>query len=371
MHGELNVISEPGLGSRFNLQLSLDCAPGSLADCPSFEAGSAAVYVRAPVAELAQHLLGWLSRFGLDCRLVTNELPPSTALLVDLAPLANATVFDGARITAIPGGPNPAQVSGKGWQVDGDDVRAIGWAIALARRDTHQRRAPSPQEKTGALNLRVLVAEDNAINAAIIQEQLEALGCSVIVAANGEQALAQWAPGRFDLLLTDVNMPIMNGYQLAAALREQDATLPIIGVTANALREEGERCAAVGMNAWLVKPLNLATLRAHLQSHCQIAFAQVADTPPTLSPKMRELFVSTLRKDIQTTLSALDAADANSVAQQLHSMAGALGAVQVEALAQAFVGLECRLTGMSITPPLALEVRQQLARLTDLLDALE
>ncbi|MEZ1322164.1 response regulator [Pseudomonas fluorescens] len=371
MHGELNVVSEPGLGSRFNLQLALDCAPGRLADCPAFEAGSAAVYVRAPVAELAQHLLGWLHRFGLDCRLVTHELPSSSALLVDLAPLTHATVFDGQRIVAIPGGPNPAQISGSGWQVDADDVRAIGWAIALARHDAHQRRVPSQQENTRALNLRVLVAEDNVINAAVIQEQLEALGCSVVVTTNGEQALERWAPGRFDMLLTDVNMPIMNGYELTTALREQDATLPIIGVTANALREEGERCAAVGMNAWLVKPLNLATLRAQLQSHCQIPIAQVADIPPALSPKMRELFVSTLHKDIQTTLSALDAADANSVAQQLHSMAGALGAVQVEALAQAFVALECRLTGMSVTPALAVEVRQQLARLTDLLDALE
>ncbi|WP_339429046.1 hybrid sensor histidine kinase/response regulator [Pseudomonas taetrolens] len=371
MHGELNVVSEPGLGSRFNLQLSLDSAPGSLSDCPSFEPGSAAVYMRAPVAELALHLLGWLNRFGLDCRLVTNELPPPSALLVDLAPLANAAIFDGPRIVTIPGGPNPAQVSGSGWQVDADDVRAIGWTIALARHDTQQRRAPSQQEKDRALNLRVLVAEDNAINAAIIKEQLEALGCSVVVTANGELALAQWAPGRFDLLLTDVNMPIMNGYELASALREQDATLPIIGVTANALREEGERCAAVGMNAWMVKPLNLATLRAQLQSHCETAIAPVADAAPMLSPKMRELFVSTLRRDIQTTLDALDAADANSVAQQLHSMAGALGAVQVEALAQTFVELECRLTGMAITPALAVEVRQQLARLTNLLATLE
>lgn len=371
MHGQLNVVSEPGLGSRFNLQLALDCAPGSLADCPAFGAGNAAVYVRAPVAELAQHLLGWLNRFGLDCRLVTNELPPPAALLVDLAPLAHASAFDGPRIVAVPGGPNPAQVSGSGWQVDAYDVRAIGWAIALARHDTQQQRVPSRQEKTRALNLRVLVAEDNAINAAIIKEQLEALGCSVIVAANGEQALAQWAPGRFDLLLTDVNMPVMNGYQLTSALREQDAALPIIGVTANALREEGERCAAVGMNAWMVKPLNLATLRAQLQSLCQTAIAPVADPPPTLSPKMRQLFVSTLRKDIQTALSTLNAADANSVAQQLHSMAGALGAVQLEAMANAFVELECRLTGMAITPALAVEVRQKLARLTGLLDTLE
>ena len=241
-------------------------------------------------------------------------------------------------------------------------------------------RAPEPGEppselsdlsRQQALGLNVLVAEDNVINAAIIKEQLEALGCAVVVAANGEQALAQWAPGRFDLLLTDVNMPVMNGYRLAEAVRKQDATLPIIGVTANALREEGERCAAVGMNAWMVKPLNLATLRTQLEQHCKIAVAPVIDAPPPLSAKMRELFVTILRQEIQTTLTALDAADANSVAQQLHSMAGALGAVQINVLASAFVELECRLTGMAVTPALAVEVRQHLARLNDLLDSLE
>jgi two-component system capsular synthesis sensor histidine kinase RcsC len=127
-------------------------------------------------------------------------------------------------------------------------------------------------------------------------------------------------------------MPVMNGYQLAEAVRQQDPTLPIIGVTANALREEGERCAAVGMNAWMVKPLNLATLRTQLEQHCKIAVAPVIDAPPPLSAKMRELFVTTLRQDIQTTLAARwmrptpTASRSNSTAWQ-----GALGAVQVEA----------------------------------------
>ncbi|MFJ2459380.1 ATP-binding protein [Pseudomonas neuropathica] len=371
MHGQLSVVSEPGLGSSFTLQLALENVPGALADCPAFVEGSAAVYVRAPISELALHLMAWLNRFGLDCRLVTTEMPPSSALLVDLTPLDNAPHWSGPRIVAIAGGPNPAQPSGADWAVDADDVRAIAWAIYLAQHGTNAQRPASLQAKTHPLNLQVLVAEDNVINAAIIKEQLEALGCAVVVAANGEQALAQWAPGRFDLLLTDVNMPVMNGYRLAEAVRQQDATLPIIGVTANALREEGERCAAVGMNAWMVKPLNLATLRTQLEQHCKIAVAPVIDAPPSLSAKMRELFVTTLRQDIQTTLAALDAADANSVAQQLHSMAGALGAVQINALASAFVELECRLTGMAVTPALAVAVRQNLTRLQDLLDSLE
>ncbi|RBJ70917.1 sensor histidine kinase, partial [Pseudomonas sp. MWU12-2534b] len=164
-----------------------------------------------------------------------------------------------------------------------------------AQHGASSESRPAAADKPRPLKLHVLVAEDNVINSAIIKEQLEVLGCSVVVATNGEQALAQWVPGRFDLLLTDVNMPVMNGYQLAAELRQLDQTLPIIGVTANALPEEGERCAGVGMNAWLVKPLNLATLRVHLERHCKIALPATSAAPLELPPDMRELFVTTLR----------------------------------------------------------------------------
>jgi len=371
MAGQLNVVSEPGLGSSFTLQLALERAPGDLADCPAFSPGPPAVYVHAQVTELAQHLIAWLNRFGLDCRPLTVDTPAPSALLVELSPPASRPAWPGQRIIATPDGPNPSQLRGTDREVDAHDVRAIAWAIYLAQHGASTDSRPLQPEKTRRLNLQVMVAEDNVINSAIIKEQLEVLGCSVVVAANGEQALAQWLPGRFDLVLTDVNMPVMNGYQLAEALRQQDETLPIIGVTANALREEGERCAAVGMNAWMVKPLNLATLRAHLEKYCKIAIPAAIAMPIQLSPKMRELFVTTLRQDIHATLTALDSADANRVAQQLHSMAGALGAVQIDAMATAFVELECRLNGMAVTTALNLEVRQNLARLNDLLDTLE
>ena len=369
MHGQLNLVSEPGLGSSFTLQLALAVVPGDLADCPVFSPGAPAVCVRAPITELAQHVTGWLNRLGLDSRLVTTDPVPDAALLVDLLPAANSPAWPGPRIIAEPGGPNPAQRTGADWAVDAHDIRAMAWAIDLAQQGANAGRT-APSATRNDLNLHVLVAEDNAINAAIIQEQLEALGCAVTLTANGEQAMAQWLPGRFDLVLTDVNMPVMNGYQLAEALRQHDTTLPIIGITANALREEGERCAAVGMNAWMVKPLNLATLRAQLEQHCQVALPAAVELPQ-LSPKMRELFVSTLRQDVHATLAAMNLNDANAVAQHLHSMAGALGAVQAGAMATAFVELECRLTGMAITPALALEVRQNLAQLNALLDALE
>lgn len=385
MAGQLKVVSEPGLGSSFSLQLALECSPGELADCPEFEPGAPAVYVRAPAQELAQHLCAWLNRLGVEARLVnadTKQMQPS-ALLVDMLPSGNEVPWPGPRIIATAGGRNPPEYSANGWEVDAHDIRAMAWAVSFAQQGASAQNHPSLPEKNRNLDLHILVAEDNPINQAIIKEQLEALGCSVMVAVNGEQALAQWLPGLFDLVLTDVNMPVINGYELARELRHRDPDLPIIGVTANALREEGERCAAMGMNAWIVKPMNLHTLRTQLLKHCKIAVpvqAIVADdslAPESvtdqvqLSPKMRELFISTMQQDKQTTLAALDRGDASAVARQLHSMAGALGAVQAGAMAIAFAELECRLMGLTVTPALALEVRQKLERLTALLNALE
>ncbi|QBF26380.1 sensor histidine kinase [Pseudomonas tructae] len=382
MAGQLKVVSEPGLGSSFSLQLTLEQRPGKLADCPDLQASAAQVCVRAPTQELAQHLCAWLNRLGAQAWPAGAEMKPATVatLLVDMLPTDNQAPWPGTRIIAAAGAPNPPQHAAHGWDVDAHDVRAIAWAVYLAQQGADPEHQLPPPHPALPLNLRVLVAEDNPINQAIIEEQLQALGCVVTVADNGEQALAQWLPGLFDLVLTDVNMPITNGYELASALRQQDSQVPIIGVTANALREEGERCAAVGMNAWLVKPLTLHTLRTQLLKHCKAEQIispplppppQPASPPLQLSVKMRELFVRTLQQDMQGTLAALERGDADGVAQKLHSMAGSLAVVHAAELAQACAELECRLTGLIITPPLALAVRNILEQLSALLLSVE
>jgi two-component system capsular synthesis sensor histidine kinase RcsC len=115
------------------------------------------------------------------------------------------------------------------------------------------------------LHLRILVAEDNVINQLILRDQLEEIGCTVTLASDGMDALEQWEEGKFDVLLTDVNMPRMNGYELAARLRAMKVTQPIIGATANAMCDEGERCLSAGMNQCLIKPFTLHSLYDCLQ----------------------------------------------------------------------------------------------------------
>ncbi|MND72623.1 Sensor histidine kinase RcsC [compost metagenome] len=102
------------------------------------------------------------------------------------------------------------------------------------------------------------------INQLILRDQLEELGCTVELAANGNEALSLWDNGKFDAVLSDINMPGLNGYELARELRRLGCTAPIIGATANALRGEAALCLAAGMNHCLVKPFTLRALFNYL-----------------------------------------------------------------------------------------------------------
>lgn len=112
---------------------------------------------------------------------------------------------------------------------------------------------------------RVLVAEDYPPNQAVLQMQLASLGCEVDIAADGAEALAKWTEARHDLILADLNMPVMDGLALARAVREQEAGsgrhTPIICITAAALPSELEHCLDAGMDDTLTKPVTLEKLR--------------------------------------------------------------------------------------------------------------
>lgn len=108
----------------------------------------------------------------------------------------------------------------------------------------------------------VLVAEDNAISRAMLAHQLRALGCEPTCVNDGEAAAAAWRSGRFSLLLTDLQMPRLDGYGLAAAVRGGDRgrSAPIVALTATTSELETERCLAAGMNDCVTKPISLAAL---------------------------------------------------------------------------------------------------------------
>jgi PAS domain S-box-containing protein len=114
----------------------------------------------------------------------------------------------------------------------------------------------------------ILVAEDNEINQRVIRRQLDLLGYMADIAATGREALQRCQSGGYALLLTDLHMPEMDGYDLAVQIRAAEgnrARMPIIALTANALKGESERCLAIGMDGYLSKPATLAALAATLE----------------------------------------------------------------------------------------------------------
>ncbi len=116
-----------------------------------------------------------------------------------------------------------------------------------------------------------LLVEDNAINQEIALAVLAELGASVDVADNGEEGLAAFLAKDYDLILMDVRMPIMDGLEATRAIRasaKHDAAgVPIIAMTANAMREDREACEAAGMNGHIAKPIDMAELRDTLFHH--------------------------------------------------------------------------------------------------------
>ena len=132
----------------------------------------------------------------------------------------------------------------------------------------------------------ILVAEDNEINQQVLTKQLALLGYRAEMVGNGAEALAQWRRGGHALLLTDLHMPVMDGYTLAATLRAEEgggSRLPIIALTANALRDEEVRCRQAGMDGYLTKPVRLAQLKAAIDVWLRPALPQLMDAAPDAS----------------------------------------------------------------------------------------
>ncbi|WP_092519844.1 two-component system sensor histidine kinase RcsC [Xenorhabdus japonica] len=118
--------------------------------------------------------------------------------------------------------------------------------------------------------VKVLVVDDHPINRNLLVDQLNSIGFSASMANDGIDAIEYLKNNPIDIILTDVNMPNMDGYELAQYLRSRDYTKSIIGITANALAEEKQRCVNAGMDDCLSKPVSLAILKETLIKYSDI-----------------------------------------------------------------------------------------------------
>ncbi|SIO17256.1 ATP-binding protein [Nitrosomonas cryotolerans] len=134
------------------------------------------------------------------------------------------------------------------------------------------KSAPVPPSREEALEQGklILVAEDNEINQKVIRQQLTLLGYAADIADDGRDALKRWQNGGYALLFTDLHMPEMDGFQLTKAIRADEKEhqhIPIIALTANALKDEKEHCLSFGMDDYLSKPVQLTDLQSMLEKY--------------------------------------------------------------------------------------------------------
>jgi signal transduction histidine kinase/ActR/RegA family two-component response regulator len=139
--------------------------------------------------------------------------------------------------------------------------------------------APSADAEAGLLKLRVLAAEDNSVNQLVLKTLLHQIGVEPLVVDNGEEAVKAWKEAPWDVILMDMQMPVMDGLTATRLIREAEAAMgrvrtPIVALTANAMSHQIQQCRDAGMDGHVAKPIEAARLFAALE------MAVTAEEPP-------------------------------------------------------------------------------------------
>ena len=140
--------------------------------------------------------------------------------------------------------------------------------LAALATATEASPSSSALPAEAARNIRVLLAEDNIVNQKVAARMLEKLGCRVDVAADGREAVEMWRLCPYDLIFMDLQMPEMDGYEATAQIRRDNPAshVPIVALTANAMKGDREKCIEAGMDDYLSKPVNIKSLASALES---------------------------------------------------------------------------------------------------------
>ena len=273
---------------------------------------------------------------------------------------------------------------------------------------TASRAATAEIDLAGVAGARVLLVEDNDLNQEVASALISEAGLQVVVADNGAMALEKLASERFDLVLMDMQMPVMDGITATLRIREQPelADLPIVAMTANALSGDRERCISAGMNDHLTKPIDPPVLFGTLlrwikpgvrerqevpaveavvvsedassDEHRQIlALGEIYGLDIPLGLRLargrEKLYLSLLRRFVNrqvnfdtyldAALSAGDWATAERLAHTLKGVSGQIGAQTIRALAELLEGAIHRQESPEVYRSLRVQIAELLAEL--------
>jgi two-component system, sensor histidine kinase and response regulator len=415
MGGRIGVRSESGKGSEFHFVLPLEVANTEpVSALPAVRAGIRVLAVddSAQSREILRRQLAQLgcdhtvasSAEGALQELRTARTPYDVVLLDWRMPQVDG--FEAARqILSLPGAP-PRIVLMAAYGADAvaqrardegfaaylpkpfDEealraamMRALGdaghGAAADRPPDVRARVEPDASPAATLKGRRILLVEDNELNQIVAVDLLQGVaGAEVTLAPDGRQALQRVEQMRFDLVLMDLQMPVMDGYEATRLLRgdPRSRDLPIVAMTAHAMARDREWCRAAGMDDFISKPFDpqqmFAVLAAVLQNREAASRADAVrepeprlgdgDTEPPVSfslglsrclgrielyHKILQRFVATRAQDVELMRSALDEGRHDAVAQLAHSVVSTAGTIGAEGLSSTARELEVAIDG--------------------------
>jgi CheY-like chemotaxis protein len=258
-----------------------------------------------------------------------------------------------------------------------------------------------PQKKFAG---HVLLVEDNLVNQKVAARFLERMGCTVHIAGNGADGVAMYKERQFDAVLMDLQMPVMDGLTATRTIRELETgtsrRVPIIALTANAMRGDKERCEAAGMDGFLTKPIEVERLRDTLAKFGLNADRKTAHTEaiavselleqnvtaaappidlarlneitggdPEFAKELIETFISSCEAQIVEIHDAIGAADHRSLARSAHKLKGACANIHAEEMRLLVARLESEALTTNADDLLACnaQLRQAFARAKEFL----
>ena len=309
MQGRIEVISQLGQGAEFQIQLRLLESPDVGPERGAVDLSGVDIFYVSASERSFESISGVLTPLGANCHAVVDPMNLERSLALDAISTRPVVILTDrfsrpeqeAIYRRVEANPLPQKV---GWVFfsagRGQRLRLVNERLALISSNPFRRRelmsaaarvvgrdglvtetemaevlqnawVPMTAAEAAQEGLLILVAEDNAVNQQVIRRQLNTLGLACELVDDGVAALDRIRLGGIGLLLTDCDMPNMDGYELTRRIRQEEVSLdnplPIIAITANAMDGAAAACFETGMNDYLSKPLEIGALQAMLRTY--------------------------------------------------------------------------------------------------------
>jgi signal transduction histidine kinase/CheY-like chemotaxis protein len=326
MGGAVEVASEPGSGSVFSFTIPLPAdAVGATPDRQPWESALAgrsiviiepAAIARGTLAEILRSRGVFASAFAR-----ASDAPPNGRFACAVTADPSFRVQPQILIASpVEHSDHPLQITRPVGERELLD--AVGIALGLSTAAPQFTLMPPAGS---ARALRLLLVDDNDINREVVEEMLRRLGHDVMLAVDGEQALAILEATSFDAAFMDVQLPGIDGLEVTRRFRASAHATPIIGLTAHTSRLDRDRCLAAGMNLVLTKPVIAQQLGDALESVLQRdAVAEITGGNPALLARVRDAFARQTPELLGAMRDALARGDAESLARHAHKLKGSL-----------------------------------------------